>query len=171
MTEVTSYTELIAGIDAGRVEMGLRHLDFEVLCSMTQGHWGKAAGQLQAKRLGPEKIFDALRAAGLRIRLEVDPEQRAKMIARSAEQFNPMQKNQARAGNHASPVGMAITSRVFKYYARKGGKASMQKKSREELVQHQKNAANARWKRYRKKQAKRARQSKAAHKARKQGNG
>ena len=47
MTEVTCYTELIAGIEAGRVEMGVRQLDFEVLIGVTQGHWGKAAGLLQ----------------------------------------------------------------------------------------------------------------------------
>lgn len=148
--EVTSYTELIKAIDAERVAIGIRHLDFEVLTGMTQGHWGKAAGMLQVKKLGIEKIFDALRAAGLRIRLEIDPDQRAKMLARIADNFNPSNQNQARKNNHSSPVGMALTSRVFKQYARKGGKASWTKKSKKERFNHQRMASNARWRAYRK---------------------
>lgn len=60
-------------------------------------------GILQVKRLGPEKMFDAIRAAGLRLRIEEDPEQTAKMKARIAENFRPRQANQARPNNHAHP--------------------------------------------------------------------
>ena len=148
--EVTSYTELMAGIQAQVAALGLKLKDFDDLASFPEGLSGKVFGPSQVKRLGPEKMFDALRAAGLRLRIEVDPEQEAKMKARISQHYNPRQANQARPNNHASPVGTALTSRVFKYYAKIGGKASMSKKTKEELRRHQQAAANARWKRYRK---------------------
>lgn len=117
---ITSYSELIRGIDAARVDMGVRQLDFEVLCSMTQGHWGKVAGPSQVKRLGIEKAFDALRATGLRMRLEVDPDQRAKMAARVAENFLPMHKHQARPSNYAQPSEKAVDS-ILNHLANKPG--------------------------------------------------
>lgn len=137
MTEsVTSYTELIQSIDAERVALGIRHLDFEVLIGVTQGHWGKAAGMLQVKKLGIEKIFDALRGAGLRIRLEIDPEQRAKMVTRIEENFNPMQLNQARPRHASTPASSQVLSRVFKPLARMGGKKRWAGKSKKERSEH-----------------------------------
>src|SRR6266576_2695234 len=102
--EVTSYTELIAGINAQREALGVRLVDFDELAGFPAGLAGKAFGMLQVKRLGPEKLFDAIRAAGLRIKLEPDPEQLEKMRIRIAENFNPRQGNQARSANHSSPV-------------------------------------------------------------------
>ena len=122
--EITTYTELIAGIDAERVALGVRHLDFEELAGMTPGHWGKAAGPLQVKRLGSEKIFDALRAVGLRIRLEIDPAQRAKMQSHIAQHFLPMQANQARKNNRARLWNRTIDE-VLEYLSNgKGGGVS-----------------------------------------------
>lgn len=155
MTEhiVTSYTEMMAGIQAQVGALGVRLVDFDELAGFPAGLSGKVFGPSQVKRLGPEKLFDALRAAGLRIRLEVDPEQEAKMRARIADNFNPRQAQQARPNNHASPVGTALASRVFRHFAKKGGKASMASKSRLELRQHQRHAANSRWNAYRKRKA------------------
>ena len=168
MTEATSYTELMAAIQCQVEAMNLRLADFDDLAGFPAGLSGKVFGLLQVKRLGPEKLFDALRAAGLKLRVEVDPEQRAKMLERISENYLPRQANQARNRNHASPVGTAVLSRIFTPLARKGGKAAMAKKTKEELREHQQMAANARWKRHRKKKKKQARQSRAAHKARKQ---
>lgn len=150
---VTTYTELIQGIDAERVALGIRHLDFEVLIGVTQGHWGKAAGMLQVKKLGIEKIFDALRGAGLRIRLEIDPEQRAKMLARIEENFNPMQMNQARRNNHASAISTQVLSRAFGHVLRKARKKRWAGKSDVERSEHARAIANTRWRRHRKRVA------------------
>jgi hypothetical protein len=97
--EVTSYTELIAGIRQKLAALGIRYVDFDDLAGFPSGLTGKAFGPSQVKRLGPEKLFDALRAAGLRIRIENDPEQHAKMSQRIAENYNPRQANQARPLN------------------------------------------------------------------------
>lgn len=167
MTQVTSYTELIASIDAARIEMGLRHLDFEELIGVTQGHWGKATGMLQVKRLGIEKIFDALRGAGLLIFVKVDQDQRAKMLARSSERFNPMQANQARPRHSATKASAAILSRILKPFARDGGKARWANKSAKERSEHARMMAMAGVLKRRKEQKRRARQRKATHKARK----
>lgn len=150
MTDVTSYTELIAGIDAGRVEMGLRHLDFEVLIGVTQGHWGKAAGMLQVKKLGIEKIFDALRGAGLMMRLEVDPEQRAKMVARCADNFNPMHANQARPRHSSTLPSTPVLNRVMQPWRKIGGKKRWAGKSKKEISEHMRMMAMARVRKERK---------------------
>lgn len=143
-TEVTSYTELIAAIDAGRMEMGYRHLDFEVLIGVTQGHWGKAAGMLQVKKLGIEKIFDALRGAGLKISVEVDQDQRAKMLARAAQRFNPMQANQARPRHSSTLPSTPVLNRVMQPWRKIGGKKRWAGKSKKEISEHMRMMALAR---------------------------
>lgn len=150
MTEVTTYTELIAGIQAQVALLGVRLVDFDDLAGFPAGLSGKVFGPSQVKRLGPEKLFDAMRAAGLRIRLEADPDQLEKMRSRIAENFNPRQANQARNGNNASPVGIALLSRVFKHLSRKGNEARKRKMSKVERSESAKHAANTRWKRHRK---------------------
>jgi hypothetical protein len=86
----------------------------------------------------------------LRLRLEVDPEQEAKMRTRISENYNPRQATQARLGHAASPASTAVLSRVFKPLARKGGKQRWADKSPKEKAQHSKMMANARWKKHRK---------------------
>jgi len=148
--EVTSYSELIAGINAQREALGLRMQDFDDLAGFPAGLTGKAFGMLQVKRLGPEKLFDAMRAAGLRIRLEVDPEQVERMKKRIAENYNPRQANQARNGHASSPASKAILSRVFRPLARLGGKKRWEGKSRKDRSAHTTMMVNARWKKVRK---------------------
>jgi hypothetical protein len=165
---VTSYTELMQGIQAQVQALGLKLSDFDDLAGFPSGLSGKVFGLLQVKRLGPEKVFDALRAAGLRLRIEVDPEQEAKMRERIAENYNPRQANQARNGHSASPASAAVLSRVFKPLARIGGKKRWHKTTKEERSQHMRMMAMAGVRKRRKEQAKRARQRKRAHAARKE---
>lgn len=134
--DVTSYTELIGSINAEVQRLAMRSIDFDELCGFAPGLWGKVSGLLQVKRLGPEKLFDALRGAGLKIRIEVDQEQQAKMVKRIAENFNPRQANQARPGHASSPASSAVLSRVFKPLARKGGKARWAKSSKKDRSAH-----------------------------------
>jgi hypothetical protein len=103
---VTTYTELMAGIQAQVGELGLKLTDFDDLAGFPAGLSGKVFGMLQVKRLGPEKMFDALRAAGLRIRLEIDPEAGSTNETRIADNYNPRQANQARNG----PAGVDATA-------------------------------------------------------------
>lgn len=163
MTEVTSYTELIGAIQVRIGELGIRQLDFDKLAGFPEGLSGKAFGMLQVKRLGPEKLFDALRAAGLKLRIEADPEQEAKMRARIAERFNPRQANQARTNNHASAISSHVLSRVFGHVLRQARKKRWAKTSKAERSEHCRKIANARWKKVRR--AKRARRATAAHRA------
>jgi hypothetical protein len=150
MMPVTTYSELIGVIRDQVGALGVRYQDFDALVDFAPGLTGKAFGPSQVKRLGSEKLFDALRGAGLRLRVEQDPEQLEKMRKRIAENFLPRQRNQARMNNHSSPVGTILTSRVFKHYARLGGKKSWQKKTAKERFEHQRKASLARWAKYRK---------------------
>lgn len=165
--EVTSYTEAMAVIQAQVEANGMRLVDFDDLAGFPAGLSGKVFGMLQVKRLGPEKLFDALRAAGLRFRVEIDPEQHAKMLNRISENYNPRQANQARNRNAASPVSTAVLSRVFKHLSRKGNEKRWSKKSPEERSEHARMMAMAGVRKRRKEQKRRARQRKRAHEARK----
>jgi len=168
MTEhlATSYTELMQGIQAQVGNLGLKLTDFDDLAGFPAGLSGKVFGMLQVKRLGPEKMFDALRAAGLRIRLEVDPEQEAKMRARIADNYNQRQANQSRRFHASTTPSSAVLSRVFKAMGRTGGKARWAGKSKAERAAHGKLMVMAREKKRRdKKRAARARAQGAAHRA------
>jgi len=147
---VTTYTELIAGIQAQVEALGVRQSDFDELAGFAPGLSGKVFGMLQVKRLGPEKLFDALRAAGLRMRIEVDPEQLEKMKARIANNFNPRQANQARNGHASTPLSSAVLSRVFKPLGRIGGKKRWARKSKKERSEHMRMMVMARERKRRK---------------------
>lgn len=160
---VTSYTEMMAAIQAQVGALELKLTDFDDLAGFPAGLSGKVFGAAQVRRLGPEKLFDALRAAGLRIRLEIDPEQEAKMHTRIAENYNPRQGKQARPNNHASAISTQVLSRAFGHVLREARKKRWTGKSKKERSEHARMIANVRWKRERK--AKRARRQGAAHRA------
>jgi hypothetical protein len=152
MTEpVTSYTELMTAIQARVGALGLKLTDFDDLAGFPAGLSGKVFGMLQVKRLGPEKVFDALRAAGLRIRIEIDPEQTAKMAIRISENYNLRQANQSRLCHASTTPSTAVLTRVFKAMGRTGGKKRWERVSKNDRSAHMSMMANSRWKRERKK--------------------
>src|SRR5258708_4703527 len=112
MPEVTSYTELMAVIQARLGELSIRYEDFDALAGFASGLSGKVFGPAQVKRLGPEKLFDALVAASLKLRVEPDPAQLARMRSQMAEKCQTRQKNQARMNNSASRISTHLKARV-----------------------------------------------------------
>ncbi len=150
MTAATSYTELIGGIQARLGELGIRYEDFDELAGFAPGLSGKVFGPAQVKRLGPEKLFDALRAASLKLKVEPDPEQLEKMRKQMAEKCQRRQANQARPHNHASPMGTHQLSRVFKHLSRLGAKARLRKMTKEQRKRSAQHAATVRWIKHRK---------------------
>jgi len=147
--EVTSYTELIVGIQQRIGELGIRQVDFDVLAGFAPGMTGKAFGPSQVKRLGPEKLFDAIRAAGLRLRLEADLEQLEKMRKQIAEHCQPRQGNQARMGNRSHPSNKIIDE-VLTYLANKrGGMAVLNAAAKQARSNWARHAAKALWERKR----------------------
>lgn len=162
---VTSYTEMMAGIQAQVENLGLKLTDFDDLAGFPSGLSGKVFGMLQVKRLGPEKLFDALRAAGLRMRLEVDPDQEAKMRARIADNYNPRQASQSRPRHASSLPSSAVLTRILKPVGRLGGKARWAGKSKAERAAHGKLMVMAREKKRRARKASNAKSKAAAHRA------
>jgi hypothetical protein len=145
--EAASYSELINAIRDRVGQLGIRYQDFDVLAGLPDGMTGKALGPSQAKRLGPEKLFDTLRAASLKIRIEPDEQQLAKMKNQMAENCQPRQANQARKSNrnHARPSEVLI-QRVLNYLCNtRGGLARLNNavnKARDNGILH---ASNVRW--------------------------
>lgn len=166
MTSVTTYTELIRGIQVRIGELGIRQVDFDKLAGFPDGLSGKVFGPSAPKRLGPEKLFDAMRAAGLKLRLEPDPEQLAKMQKQIAENCLPRQENQARMGNSASRISPQLKARVYGYFLKEARKNRWAKTSAKERSEHARMMAMAGVRKRRKAMKRRARQRKAAHKAR-----
>jgi hypothetical protein len=147
---VTSYTELIAGIQARLGELSIRQVDFDKLAGFADGLTGKVFGPSQVKRLGPEKLFDAIRAAGLRLRLEADPEQLERMRKQIAENCQPRQAKQARMGNHSRPSNKMIDD-VLNYLAnKKGGLTALNDAVKEARSNWARHAAKALWEKRRK---------------------
>jgi hypothetical protein len=142
---ITSYTELIGVIRTRVGQLEVRYLDFDQLAGFAEGLSGKIFGPAQIKRLGIEKMFDAMRAAGLRLRIEEDPEQTAKMRARIAENFNPRQAQQVRPNNDSN-MSNATIDKVLSYLAnRKGGLARLRAAVKEGRSNCARRAAKALW--------------------------
>jgi hypothetical protein len=144
--EVTSYVELVAGIQARIGELGIRQVDFDKLAGFADGLTGKVFGPSQVKRLGPEKLFDAIRAASLRLRLEADPEQLERMRKQIAENCQPRQATQARMGNHSRPSNKMIDDVLSHLASKRGGLAQLRdavKKARSNWARHAANALHA----------------------------
>jgi hypothetical protein len=118
---ITCYTELIEGLRDRVGKLGVRYQDFDELAGFPAGLSGKVFGPSQVKRLGPEKLFDAIRAAGLRLRIEEDPEQATKMRGHIAENFLPRDAKNARPGNFANPSDKLIDHVLRHLAGRKGG--------------------------------------------------
>jgi hypothetical protein len=145
--EAASYSELINAIRDRVGQLGIRYQDFDVLADFPDGLTGKALGQSEAKRLGPEKVFDALRAASLKIRIEPDEQQLAKMQNQMAENCQPRQANQARKSNrnHARPSEVLI-QRVLNYLCNtRGGLARLNNAVNKARVNGILHASNVRW--------------------------
>jgi hypothetical protein len=142
--EVTCYSELIGGIKARLGELGIRQVDFDKLAGFAEGLTGKVFGPSTVKRLGPEKLFDAIRAAGLKLRLEPDPEQLEKMQKQIAENCRPRQSHQARPNNQAN-LDQRTVDRVLIYLTTKrGGLARLRAAVKEARSNWARHAANAR---------------------------
>src|ERR1700687_870627 len=142
LTPVTSYTELIGAIREQVGVLGVNYEDFDVLAGFATRLSGKVFGPCQTKRLGPEKLFDALRASGLRLSVEQDPEQTARMQAKIKKKLmHPRQANKARMANNASRVGTALMSRCFKHLSRLGNEARNRKMGKEARCESARHAA------------------------------
>jgi hypothetical protein len=168
VTEVTSYTELIEAIKARIAELGIKYENFDDLAWFAPGLSGKVFGPSQVKRLGSEKLFDALRAASLKITVTADPQQFEKMRKEMDKHVQPRSGNQARYGNSASPVSAQLLSRCFKHLSREGGKKRWAKSSQKERSEHMRMMAMAGVRKRRKEMKRRAKQRKRAHAARKE---
>jgi hypothetical protein len=142
--EVKTYIELIGGIQARIGGLGIRQVDFDKLAGFAEGLTGKAFGPSQVKRIGPEKLFDAIRAAGLKLRLEPDPEQLARMQKQIAENCVPRQAHQVRMGNRSHPSRKMIDEILSYLASKKGGIARLNEAMREARSHWARHAAKTR---------------------------
>jgi hypothetical protein len=96
-------------------------------------------------------MFDAIRAAGLMLRLEPDPEQLEKMQKQIAENCRPRQAHQARPNNQAN-IDQRTVDRVLIYLTtKKGGLARLRaavKEARSNWARHAVKARHAKAKQH-----------------------
>jgi hypothetical protein len=147
--EITCYGELINALKEQVGAMGVRYEDFDSLAGWAAGLTGKAFGAAQARRLGPEKMFDAIRAAGMRLRIEIDPEQLDRMKKRATDNFLPRKANQAKTNNqnHLRPSEQLI-ERVLRYLANnRGGLGRLNGAAKEARTKWAQHANEVRWER------------------------
>lgn len=146
----THYVHMIPLLRERLAHIGIRYEDFDTHCEFPDGFTGKCLGPAMIRRLGIYQLFDALAGAGLRVRVEEDPEQTAKMRQRIAENYVPRQANQARPANHASTISSHVLSRAFGHVLREARKKRWAGKSKAERSEHARTIANMRWKKVRK---------------------
>jgi hypothetical protein len=148
---VTSYTEAVTAIRARLGQrLNISYEAFDTLCSFPSGLSGKIFGPSQVKRLGPEKMFDALRAAGLRIRFEEDPGQTAMILDRIKNNFPPRQDKQARMNNRSHLCNRIIDEALdYLVNGKRGGLARLNDAVKQARSNQARRAANAFWKRKR----------------------
>jgi hypothetical protein len=142
---ITCYSELIETLRDRVGQLEVRYLDFDKLAGFAEGLTGKAFGAAQVKRLAVDKLFDALRAAGLRLRIEEDLEQTAKMKARIAESFLPRQSHQARMGNRSHLSGKVIDEVLNHLSSKKGGLTQLRAAVKEATSNMARHGAKALW--------------------------
>jgi hypothetical protein len=139
------YVHFIPLLRARLAYFAIRYEDFDTHCDFAGGLTGKCLGPAMVKRFGIEKLFDALAGSGLRLRVEEDPEQTAKMKARIEANYIPRQATQARPGNH-SHLSNKMIDEVLTYLAnKKGGLTVLNnavKDARSNMARH---GAKARW--------------------------
>jgi hypothetical protein len=144
--DAVTYNELIDGIQVRLGELGIRQVDSMGRMPSQSGHRQMMPTYQSVKRLGPEKLFDAIRAAGLKLRLEPDPEQLARMQKQIAENCQPRQAKQARMGNHSHPSQKLIDDVLSHLASKRGGLAQLRdavKKARSNWARHAANALHA----------------------------
>jgi hypothetical protein len=132
----THYVHLIPLLRDRLAYFAIRYEDFDTHCDFSDGITGKCLGPAMVKRFGIDKLFDALAGSGLRLRVEEDPEQTAKMKARIEANYIPRQSNQARPNNH-SHMSNALIDEVLGYLANKwGGLARLNKAVKQARSNH-----------------------------------
>jgi hypothetical protein len=141
--DAVTYNELIDGIQVRLGELGIRQVDFDKLCLWSDGLSGKAFGPSRVKRLGSDMLFVAIRAAGLKLRLEPDPEQLARMQKQIAENCQPRQANQARMNNHSHPSQKLIDDVLSHLESKRGGLAQLRDAVKKAKSNWARRAANA----------------------------
>jgi transcriptional regulator with XRE-family HTH domain len=72
---VRNYSDLIVAIRAVKEFLGLSNETLEEIAGLTRGHVDKILGPSREKRIGHQTLPLILGALGIRLRVEVDPEQ------------------------------------------------------------------------------------------------
>jgi hypothetical protein len=87
---VRSYDDLIIAIRAVKEFLGLSNETLEEIAGLTRGHVDKIIGPSREKKIGPQTLALILGALGIRLRVEVDPEQ-ARCVASRWTRRNELQ--------------------------------------------------------------------------------
>jgi hypothetical protein len=79
---VRSYDDLIIAIRAVKEFLGLSNETVEEIAGLTRGHFDKMFGPSREKKMGPQTLPLILGALGIRLRVEIDPEQAKRVASR-----------------------------------------------------------------------------------------
>lgn len=79
---VRSYDDLIIALRAMKEFLGLSNETLEEIAGLTRGHCDKLLGPRRSKHIGRQTLPLILGALGVRLRVEIDPEQAKRVAAR-----------------------------------------------------------------------------------------
>jgi hypothetical protein len=80
--EIRCYRDLLEAIRARKNELSLSHETVEDICGLTRGHWDKVFGPKTEKKMGWFMFGLIFPALGIKLRVELDPEQARRMASR-----------------------------------------------------------------------------------------
>jgi hypothetical protein len=80
--EIRCYRDLLEAIRARKNELSLSHETVEDICGLTRSHWVKVFGPKPEKKMGWFMFGLILPALGIKLRVELDPEQARRMASR-----------------------------------------------------------------------------------------
>jgi hypothetical protein len=146
IAELRNYEDLVVALGGMVSERQISLSDLDELSGLQAGYNGKCLGQARVKKYGPMSMWLVMQTLGVRLVMIED----AEALAAMQERYTKKDVQQSRPQNHSSPAGKGMMSRVFKHFARLGGRARMKKMTKAQRSEHARDAINARWRRIRK---------------------
>jgi transcriptional regulator with XRE-family HTH domain len=110
---VRGYDDLVIAIRAVKEFLGLSNETLEEIAGLTRGHIDKLLRPSREKKIGPQVLPLILGALGIRLRVEIDPEQ-SKRVARKVPG--------SRSVSGPGYSGIPACRRASSYLARSSGR-------------------------------------------------
>lgn len=139
---INDYASLHSALRARADALRVSRSDLDDIAGLATGHVSKLLAPNFTKLLGPLSFGLVLQALGLRLRVEVDPEQTAKLASR----YRPRDERKVtKRANPSDQVIITLSRARLRRLASLGGKATAERLTYAQRRRAAQKAARARW--------------------------